>query len=114
MVLDIGQEQERRNVVSSIHTINTRDFDYLPYQSIDQFFQGILPGGLFTSHSGLPGSGGVLNLRGQTSLFANNMPLIIVDGYPLKMVQYILHRLPGEIITRFQLLPLRMCQVFQF
>jgi len=84
MVLDIGLEQERRNVVSSIHTINTRDFDYLPYQSIDQFFQGILPGGLYTSHSGLPGSGGVLNLRGQTSLFASNMPLIIVDGLPLE------------------------------
>ena len=84
IVLDIGSEQERRNIVSSIHTINTKDFDYLPYQSIGQFLQGTLPGGLFTSHSGMPGSGGTISLRGQTSLFANNMPLIIVDGLPLE------------------------------
>jgi len=46
IVLDIGLERERRNVVSSIHTVNTRDFDYLPYQSIDQFLQGVYNGTL--------------------------------------------------------------------
>jgi TonB-dependent starch-binding outer membrane protein SusC len=83
-VLDIGREQERKNLVSSIHTVDADKFDISVYQSLDQFFQGTVPGGLFINQSGQPGSGGPVFLRGQTSLFAGNMPLIIVDGVPLE------------------------------
>jgi TonB-linked SusC/RagA family outer membrane protein len=84
IILDIGFDKERKNVIASTHTINTENFNYLPYQSAGQFFQGNVPGVLFTGHSGMPGSGGSIFLRGQTSLTANNMPLIIVDGIPLE------------------------------
>jgi TonB-linked SusC/RagA family outer membrane protein len=84
IILDIGQEQQRNNILSSVHTVDTRNFDFIPYQSFDQFLQGTVPGGFFTSHSGMPGSGGPIFLRGQGSLFAGNTPLIIVDGMPLE------------------------------
>jgi TonB-linked SusC/RagA family outer membrane protein len=84
MILDIGLEQERKSILSSVHTVNTRDFGFISHQSFDQFLQGTLPGGFFSNHSGMPGTGGTIFLRGQSSLFAGNTPLIIVDGLPME------------------------------
>ena len=44
---------------------------------------GLLPGGLVTSTSGMPGSPSVLNIRGIRSVNTSNQPLIMIDGLPL-------------------------------
>ena len=84
LILDIGKDRSRWSLSSSIYTVDTKNFGHLPYQSLDQCLQGIVPGLHFSNHSGLPGSGGLMLLRGVNSLNASSMPLVIVDGVPME------------------------------
>ncbi|MFW5872488.1 MAG: TonB-dependent receptor plug domain-containing protein, partial [bacterium] len=84
IVLDIGLNREKKDVLSTINTVDTKNFRYLGYQSVDQLLQGSVSGVNFINHSGLPGTGGPIFMRGQTSLNGSNQPLIIVDGLPLE------------------------------
>ena len=47
-----------------------------------ELIQGKIPGISATTVSGLPGEGAILNIRGLSSIFANQNPLIVVDGMP--------------------------------
>ncbi|WP_163408532.1 SusC/RagA family TonB-linked outer membrane protein [Flavobacterium ajazii] len=49
-------------------------------ESVGDFLQGRTAGLNSIRRSGVPGSGAYLNLRGFTSLYGTNKPLIIVDG----------------------------------
>ena len=49
-------------------------------ESVGDFLQGRVAGLNSIRRSGVPGSGAYLNLRGFTSLYGTNKPLIIVDG----------------------------------
>lgn len=49
-------------------------------ESVGDFLQGRVAGLNSVRKSGVPGSGAYLNLRGFTSLYATNKPLIVVDG----------------------------------
>jgi TonB-linked SusC/RagA family outer membrane protein len=61
------------------------------------FMQGKLSGISATSISGLPGEGAILNIRGISSLFANQNPLIIVDGMPFNSGININEVSPGNL-----------------
>ncbi len=49
-------------------------------ESVGDFLQGKIAGLNIIRKSGVPGTGAYINLRGFTSLYATNKPLIIVDG----------------------------------
>ena len=83
-VLNLLGENKRKNQVTPLYTLEDRDYNRLPYITADQYFQGVIPGAFYTNHSGMPGSGGSLYLRGMTGLNSNNFPLVVVDGLPLE------------------------------
>lgn len=83
-ILSITSETKRRKQVSPLYTIENYEYNRLPYVTTDQYFQGMIPGSYFTSHSGMPGSGGALYLRGMNSIHTNNTPLFVVDGLPME------------------------------
>jgi len=83
-VLNLFQPELRRNIISSFNAPDQEDIANRPHQSIDQLFQGTVPGMNVTNHSGMPGSGTVSYLRGIKSLYTNSQPLYIVDGLPLE------------------------------
>ncbi len=76
------KEDLRRNLSSADFSLNLDNVNKLPYQTIDQYFQGRVPGMLTTNHSGMAGYGTYSYMRGMKSMNAGNQPLIIVDGMP--------------------------------
>ncbi|HUX57343.1 MAG TPA: SusC/RagA family TonB-linked outer membrane protein [Bacteroidales bacterium] len=74
----------RRNMISSISTLNSQNLNFSSYSAMNQYFQGTIAGVNMIGHSGQPGSGGSVFIRGINSLNANNQPLYIVDGMPLE------------------------------
>ena len=77
-------KKERRNIISSFSTYKPGNSFVYPYQSVDQYFQGNIPGMLVTNHSGMPGTGATSYIRGMRSLFTTNQPLYVIDGVPLE------------------------------
>ncbi len=76
--------KDRRNIISSFNTLNPQKLHQLPYQTIDQYFQGSVSGMHVTGHSGMPGTATVSYLHGIKSMNTNNQPLYIIDGMPLE------------------------------
>lgn len=74
----------RRDIVSSMNTLDETKFDENPYTSIGQYFQGRVSGAFVTNSSGMPGSGVSMSIRGYSSILSDNQPLYVVDGIPLE------------------------------
>ena len=72
-----------RNVLSNYSNLDVRNIQFSSSLSIDQYMQGRITGMNVTNHSGDPGSGASVFIRGVNSLNATNQPLYLVDGVPL-------------------------------
>ena len=75
--------RERRNLATSISTIDGSTINELPAASADAALQGRAPGVTVLRSSGTPGSGVSVRIRGATSISGSNQPLYIVDGVPV-------------------------------
>ena len=65
---------------TSVVNFKTNQWSSPVKESVGDFLQGRVAGLNSVRKSGVPGSGAYLTLRGFTSLYATNKPLIIVDG----------------------------------
>lgn len=65
-------------------TLKPKDFANTPVGSIDQLFQGRVPGLLSLTGSGAPGTSANVIIRGTGSISGSNDPLYIVDGVPVE------------------------------
>jgi len=83
-VLNLHRYTLRRDFISAYSAPDPENTKYYPYQSVDQYFQGTIPGMLVTGSSGMPGAGAITYLRGIRSMHTNNQPLYIVDGLPIE------------------------------
>ncbi len=79
----LSQQFLARDMVASFSSINSEKIKETPVLSIDQFFQGRVPGIRTINRSGDPSSGAVSFTRGVNSINASNSPLYIVDGIPI-------------------------------
>jgi TonB-linked SusC/RagA family outer membrane protein len=70
----------KRNSLSAFRDLDVDLLQSLPFQSVDQFLQGRVAGLQVTNHSGMPGEGTYINLRGLNSRNSNAQPLFIIDG----------------------------------
>ena len=75
---------KRRDIVGSFTELEMDMLGKRNIITIDQAFQGKVPGVFTTSHSGMPGQGAVSFLRGINSMHASNSPLVVVDGMPIE------------------------------
>ncbi len=69
------------NTVSAVTTINTeRDKWQVSAETPENYLQGKVAGLDIIRRSGAPGMGGSMVLRGYSSLYTTNKPLIVIDG----------------------------------
>ena len=75
--------RERRNVATSISSIDGAAINELPAATADAALQGRAPGVTVLRSSGTPGGGVSVRIRGATSISGSNQPLYVVDGVPV-------------------------------
>ena len=75
--------QSKKNVISSISTISTKDIEDLIVESPQDVLQGQASGVQVVSSSGLLGSAPVVRIRGNSSISSGARPLFVVDGVTL-------------------------------
>ena len=76
-------KQKKRNLTSSLSTVNAEDIVRTPVASLEQALQGKASGVQVTAATGAPGGAIVVNIRGNSSISAGNNPLYVVDGIPV-------------------------------
>lgn len=70
----------KRELSSSIASVDMKGIENLPVVSVDQFLQGMAPGLQVVSNSGDPGAAASIRIRGISSISGINDPLWIIDG----------------------------------
>lgn len=71
---------DRKQTTDPVTTLNINDNWQQITSSPENYLQGKVPGLQVTRRGGTPGMGADLFMRGYTSLYATNRPLVIVDG----------------------------------
>ena len=87
----------RNQVVHAATSLNTQGNWTRPSESPDALLQGLVPGLNVTRRSGTPSIGANLYLRGFSSLYATNQPLIVVDGVIFDNANYGNSIIPGHV-----------------
>jgi iron complex outermembrane receptor protein len=75
-------DQTVKSISGSVASVTEKDFNKGNIVTSESLIQGRVPG-LSVTKGGGPGSGSEIRIRGGSSLFANNSPLIVLDGLPL-------------------------------
>ena len=73
----------KKDLTGSVSSIQAKNFNKGVISSPDQLLQNKVAGVLVTVNSGEPGAGTTVQIRGNSSLRANNNPLYVIDGVPL-------------------------------
>jgi len=76
--------QRREDATGAVAVVGARDFNRGMITSPQQLLAGRVSGVQVTLPSGAPGDGGVIRIRGGSSLAASNDPLIVIDGVPIE------------------------------
>jgi TonB-linked SusC/RagA family outer membrane protein len=74
------QTQRRRDLTSSVSSINSKQLKDVPLSSAAEALQGRLAGVQVTASEGSPGADIIVRVRGGGSITQDNSPLYIVDG----------------------------------
>ena len=88
--------QKRKDVTTSISSVDTEDLEKRPIPSAAQAMQGKAAGVTVVKPSGQPGAGMVVRVRGTTSMNGSNDPLYVVDGVPMTDIDFLA---PNDIET---------------
>lgn len=75
-----GSETEKKRLTSTVSTIDVKELQYTPVQSVDQLLQGRVTGLSSFNSSGMPGTGGRISARGIKSTINSGTPVIYVDN----------------------------------
>ncbi len=63
-----------------VNRVSARKMEFNGFTSVDQAIQGDFAGVQVISQSGMPGEKSWVNIRGLSSIYASNEPLIMIDG----------------------------------
>ena len=72
-----------KDATGSVVAVTSEDFNKGVISSPEQLIQGKTAGVQVRQSSGEPGAGITVNIRGSSSIRANNSPLFVVDGVPI-------------------------------
>lgn len=83
VVVQVGYGTVRKkDLTGSVTTVSAKDFNKGTMVTAENLINGKVAG-VTINTSGAPGSGSQIRIRGGSSLFASNDPLIVIDGLPL-------------------------------
>src|SRR5690606_8359939 len=91
--------QSRATITNSVAKLDEKVFQNTPRSNIGSALQGTLPGLQVTNHTGQPGAGPSVLLRGGASINNPDGPLVVVDG-----VIRSYNDIPSEDVESIQLL----------
>ena len=74
---------KKKDATGAVTQINSDDFNKGAVVTAENLLNGRVAG-LTVNTSGAPGSGSEIRIRGGSSLFASNDPLIVIDGLPIE------------------------------
>ncbi|MBQ9296007.1 MAG: TonB-dependent receptor [Paludibacteraceae bacterium] len=77
---------KKRDVVTSVASVNADQLKDIPVASASEALQGKLAGVSVTTTEGSPDADVKIRVRGGTSLTQSNDPLYIVDGFPVSSI----------------------------
>jgi TonB-dependent SusC/RagA subfamily outer membrane receptor len=80
VVTGTGASIEKRKLSANVDVLNAITIEQAPVSSVDQLLQGRVAGATVRLQSAQPGQGALLNFRGITSVFADQTPVIYIDG----------------------------------
>jgi TonB-linked SusC/RagA family outer membrane protein len=84
VVVQVGYGSvKKKDATGSTTTVTTKEFNKGATVTTENLLQGRVAG-VTINTSGAPGSGSEIRIRGGSSLFASNDPLIIIDGLPIE------------------------------
>ncbi|BDD09098.1 SusC/RagA family TonB-linked outer membrane protein [Fulvitalea axinellae] len=86
----------RSDISGSSVTITRDQILRRGYLTLESALQGMVPGMLVTSRSGISGGGSTMNLRGAASASGNTQPLVVVDGVIYETALGELSGVPGN------------------
>jgi hypothetical protein len=69
-----------KDATNALTTITSDDLVKSASSSFDQNLQGKIPGLNIIEQSGMPGHKTMMNIRGISSIFGSNQPLLFIDG----------------------------------
>ena len=73
---------KKKDATGSVTTLGAKDFNKGTNVTAENLLNGRIAG-VTVNTSGAPGSGSQIRIRGGSSLFASNDPLIVIDGLPI-------------------------------
>jgi TonB-linked SusC/RagA family outer membrane protein len=83
VVVQVGYGSvKKKDATGAVTAIGTKDFNRGANVTTENLLNGRIAG-VTINTSGAPGSGSQIRIRGGSSLFASNDPLIVLDGLPL-------------------------------
>src|SRR6185503_2007559 len=71
---------ERRNLANAVASISAEQMTKVPTASVERALQGKVTGATITDNNGAPGGGGIVRMRGVTSLIGAFTPLYVLNG----------------------------------
>jgi TonB-dependent starch-binding outer membrane protein SusC len=80
VVTTTGRAQRRREVGSTVASINVEEVNLGPVNTFSQLLQGRAAGVTVLQSAGTSGTGARVRIRGSASISLSNEPLLIVDG----------------------------------
>jgi TonB-linked SusC/RagA family outer membrane protein len=104
-VVAIGYGSVRKkDLTTAVSIVSTEDAALRPVTEASGLIQGKVAGVQVQQTSGLPGSGMVVRVRGNSSIASSNDPLYVVDGVPVGEGSYAIAYLSPNDIETMQIL----------
>ncbi|OYD44518.1 hypothetical protein CHU00_16510 [Sphingobacterium cellulitidis] len=76
------QTIRQKNLTGSVSVISQKDLERSPSRNLLDRMRDMVPGLVFNKHTSLKEQNKSISIRGQSTLFANAEPLIVVDNFP--------------------------------
>jgi len=74
----------KKDLTGAVSSINAKDFQNVPFSTIDNAMAGKAAGVQVVKTDGSPGGAVRMRIRGSSSLLGGNEPLYVIDGVPLQ------------------------------
>lgn len=83
-VVVMGYNTSSKKLISgSVGVVKEEELKSIPVRTVNGVLQGKSSGLVITQNSGTPGAQSSIRIRGGSSIYASNQPLIVVDGIPI-------------------------------